>query len=635
MNWKRICLLFLSIGLLISMLGCSDLTAPEETQATTVQDASQVTHSTEATAPPEDIPEDGIYDLGEDLLPVSQTQLYEQLFDRNNKIEIDLTMDDSELQKMQDDYDRYKDMGSKSPIYRKADVTISITTGEGTTLYRVKDVGVRMKGNTSRTSFYNIEEGGIYKYIHLRLDFQETFDKAEYYGNEVQQWESEELRQARKDRTFATLEKLELRWNKCYDATYLKEIYAYELYRSEGVLAPRANLSAFTWNDAGMGVYTIVEPVDEVFLAKNLPQADLGGDLYKCGWTWSGATFTNLQSVGIENEDNSEFYCYDLKTNKKASQHESITALINGLTKGTITKESYAQLVDVDYFLSYAAVSYFLGNPDDLRNNYNNCYLYFLKSSGKAVIIPYDYDRCLGVTNSYNPSGHGMTKEDPFSERAEGLNNGAEDQQNPLFIYSVDKGGFYVAEYAEALQKVAENELLKPETFAGWFNTASALYAKDVTPERTLRNAEGRDFSFDLNRTGDPGSEDNMSFKDYIAAKMNTWQSYMSKLDEYLSYERPIPDRYYIRGDFNDWSNRDEYAMETQENLMVFTLRFNHDFSFKVYDDLAKEWYGVECLPEDSELEYNTNDHGNFILRPGTYTVTFDPETLVITVKPE
>lgn len=630
MNRKRITLLILCICLLASMVGCGDPDTPEDTQNTTPS-ASQMTHSTEPTAAPEDLPEDGIYDVGEELLPVSQTQLYQQLFDLNNKIEIDLTMDDSELHSMQADYDRYRDMGSKSPIYRKADVTIAVTTGEGTTHYRINDVGVRMKGNTSRTDFYNPEEG-IYKYIHLRLDFQETFDKEEYYGSNAQQWETEEMRQARKDRTFATLEKLELRWNKCYDATYLKEIYAYELYRSEGVLAPRANLSTFTWNNDRMGVYTIVEPVDEVFLSKNLPQEDLDGDLYKCGWTWMGANFSNLQSVGIENEDNSEFYCYDLKTNKKTSQHESITALINGLTRGTVTKESYAQLVDVDYFLNYAAVSYFLGNPDDLRNNYNNCYLYFLKSTGKAVIIPYDYDRCLGVTNSYNPSGHGMTKENPFSDQAEGMQNGAEEQQNPLFIYSVDKGGFYVAEYAEALQRVAENELLKPETFETWFNTASALYQQDVTPQRTLHNAEGRDFSFDLNRTGDPGSQDNMSFKDYIAAKMNSWNGYMGKLDEYLSYERPIPDRYFIRGDFNDWSNRDEYAMESQDNLMVFTLSFNHDFSFKVYDDLAQEWYGVECLPEDSPLEYNTNDHGNFILRPGTYTVTFDPETLVINV---
>lgn len=628
---RKFFILLLSFALLLSVTGCGDLTAPDPTAKPSSTENPHFTHSTEPTASGKDLPEDGVYDIGEDLLPVTQTQLYQQLFDRSNKIEIDLDMDDAELLKLQQDYDRYRDKGSKSPIYRKGDLTVSITDGKETTLYRIRDVGVRMKGNTSRTDFYNPEEG-IYNYIHLRLDFQETFDKAEYYGSDAQQWSSDELRQARKDRTFATLEKLELRWNKCYDATYLKETYAYELYRSEGVLAPHSNLSSFSWNDKGMGVYTLVEPVDEIFLSKHLGEEDLGGDLYKCGWTWTGATFTNLQSVGIENEDNSEFYCYDLKSNKKTSQHEALTALINGLTGAALTKDRYAQLVDVDYFLNYAAVSYFLGNPDDLRNNYNNCYLYFLKSSGKAIIIPYDYDRCLGVTQSYNPSGHAMTQENPFSDRAEGMQNGPEEQTNPLFIHSVDKGGYYVAEFAAVLERVAANELLKPETFGSWYHTASYLYSGDVTPERNLHNAEGRDFSFDLNRTGDPGSQDNLSFKDYISAKMKAFQGYMKDLDTYLNYQRPVPKRYFIRGDFNDWSNRDEYALDARENLMVFTLQFSHNFAFKVYDDLTGEWYGVDFLPEEVREAYETDGHGNIRLGPGTYQLTFDPEALIITI---
>jgi hypothetical protein len=65
---------------------------------------------------------------------------------------------------------------------------------------------------------------------------------------------------------------------------------------------------------------------------------------------------------------------------------------------------------------------------------------------------------------------------------------------------------------------------------------------------------------------------------------------------------------------------------------MVFTLNFRHDFSFKVYDDLTQAWYGAECLPEDTELDFRTNDHGNIILRSGTYEVTFNPETTGIQI---
>ena len=635
MTFKRIILLLMALGLLVSLFGCGDLTTPDQTTTNTLSTTEPITttQSTEPTAGPDVSPEDGIFDVGEELLPLAQTQIYDQLFDPDSKIEIDLDMEKSQLRQMQADYEHYKEMGSKSPIYRRADVTISITTAGGTTCYRVRDVGVRTKGNTSRNSFYKEEEGGIYKYIHLRLDFQETFDDAGYYGAEAVQWPSEEARLARKDRTFATLEKLELRWNKCYDATYIRELYAYELYRSEGVLAPRAGLATFNWNDANMGVYTVVEPVDKVFLEKNLKQEDWDGDQYKCGWTWQGANFTNLNSVGIENEDNGEFYCYDLKTNKKTSQHESLTALINGLTKGNVTKERFAELVDTDYFLRYAAVSYFLGNPDDLRNNYNNCYLYFLKSTGKAIIIPYDYDRCLGVTCEYNPSGHGMTTDDPFGDEAVGMANGAEPQNNPLFLYSVVKGGFYVQEYADVLRAVSGNALLKAENFEKRFQKAAGLYGGDVMPERTLHNAEGRDFSFDLNRTGTPDSQDNMSFKDYVNRKMQSYQGYAAKLSDYLNYERPVPARYFIRGDFNDWSNRDNYAMQAEGEMMVFTLSFNRDFSFKVYDDVTQEWYGSEFLPEDTQLEYDTNGHANIILKPGTYKVTFDPELICVDVE--
>ena len=288
--------------------------------------------------------------------------------------------------------------------------------------------------------------------------------------------------------------------------------------------------------------------------------------------------------------------------------------------------------MDVDYFLSYAAASYFLGNPDDLRNNYNNCYIYFLKSSDKVIVIPYDYDRCLGVTVDYNPSGHAMTQENPFSDKAEGMQNGAGEQENPLFIYSVNKGGFYVKEFAQVLERVAANKLLKSDTFATRYKQASSLYAQDVTPERNLHNSGGRDFSFDLTRTDSASGGSNMSFKDYIQAKMTSYQGYMAKVDQYTSYVRPVPATFYIRGDFNDWSNRDEYGMTAEDGMQTFTLSMNREFSFKVYDNINQEWYGTDFFPEETDLDFRTNDHSNVILRPGTYEVRFDTVNLILYV---
>ena len=193
-----------------------------------------------------------------------------------------------------------------------------------------------MKGNTSRNSIYN-EQEGIYNLSHFKIDFQKTV----------------------KNRTFATLEKLEFNWNRNDDGTYIREYYAYEFYRANGVLAPHTNLTSF--NIAGLheGVFMMYEPVDEVFIDKCVEAKDRGGDLYKCGWTNNGAGFFSDCTYGIEDEDNCEFYNYDLKTNKKKSDHSTLKNLLAVMNSNKVTKEQIEQVIDMDNFLKFEAVSYF------------------------------------------------------------------------------------------------------------------------------------------------------------------------------------------------------------------------------------------------------------------------------------
>ena len=579
---------------------------------------------------PVSTPNDGIVDIGYDELPVSEEELYNQLFDLNNKIQIDLDMSNAELQKIQDDYERYRSFGSKSPIYRMGTLKITITTSAGSTTYRINEVGVRMKGNTSRTDFYNSNDG-IYKYIHLKLDFQETFDDPTYYGNSAKVWANEEDRDTRKDRTFAGLEQLEMRWNKCYDPTYLRETYAYAMYRSENVMAPLTNLCSFDWSKVHMGVYCIVEPVDKAFLEKRLPEADADGDLYKCGWTNQPCNFTNTGSIGIEDEDKGLFYCYDLKNNKKTSDHSALKNLINKLNSPTLTKEGLAQLVDIDNFLSFAAVSYFLGNPDDLRNNYNNFYLYFVPSTGKAMFIPYDYDRCLGITYEWNPTGNGVTQDDPFGEKiAAQDNNGGQGQKNPLYLKTVVKGGWYVKEFADVLKRVAGNTMLQNATFESWFNRSNKLYAANVNPSKNLHNAGGRNFAFSLA----DGIGGNLSISKYLSQKMATYNRYISTVDDILDYERPEQTIYYIRGSFNDWQDRAQYAMKIENGKAVITLTISGDNErFKVYNSVQQLWYGTLDISPDTTVAYESaGNHDNIRLKAGKYKIEFDIETLKITI---
>ena len=466
-----------------------------------------------------------VINIDKDKLPYSQEEIFEQLFDINSYIEVSLDISDEELLKIQKDYEEYAERHSKSPIYRKANLNITIKTDKDENTYLIEDVGVRMKGNTSRTDFYR-EEEGQYNLIHYKVDLQETFDDDKYYDEPIDWSENEEGRNARKDRTFATLENLELRWNKCDDSTYIREYMAYEFYREMGLLAQHSNLVSMDVAGVHQGVFMIYEPIDKVFIEKYVAEEDQGGDLYKAGWTRNGASLTPNTSVGIEDEDAGKFYNYDLKTNKKTSQGEIMRNLISKLSNKSITKEEIAELVDMDYFVKYEAVSYFVGDPDDMRNNYNNHYVYFLKSSGKAVFIPCDLDRTFGVTNGFNPSGDALVSISPYSKRAIGANG--EQQKNPLYVNTVCRDGYYIEEYTEALKEAFNAKCFTHKKFEEVFNILKANYSSKTTPSKPFYNTQGRDFSFSLEKNDGVNSDrGNASVQEYLKLKKEYFLGYI------------------------------------------------------------------------------------------------------------
>ncbi len=606
---KQIISILLCLTILCSLWGCSFNNPTEST-------ALAPTSASTATLTPTTTPTDA-----------AQTETFDALFDIRNTVTVRLDMDAAELDKMQKDYYKYL----KSPIYRKGNLTVTITTPENeTTVYEIPEVGVRMKGNTSRTEFYN-EEEGIYNLIHLKISFQETFDDPEYYGSDAKEW-TEEARKQRKNRTFATLEKIDLRWNRCDDSSYLKEYFAYETYREYGVLAPHVNLCSFDWAGIHMGVYTINEPVDKIFLAKNLPAEALGGDLYKIGWAGNGnGSFTDMHSVGIEDEESWTFYAYDLKTNKKTSTHQALSKLIEALNS-TVTKESFSQLVDLDTFLPYCAVSYLLGNPDDLRNNYNNCYIYFRADTGKMMVIPYDFDRCLGVTAHWNPTGNGVTGDNPFSLK---LNADNSEQISPLMLYSVAAGGYYVREYADLLAQIASGDWFTCENFSALYQIAEKNYAGLTTPGKAFRNTEGLYLSFDSERTSDFSSNGNISFREYWEAKLETLEFYLANVDKYAGIDPNTPAQWYIRCDATNWQNDINFAMEVENGLVSIWIKVADQIRLKVYNNHTGEWFGAECIKADCTVPYESDGHTNIVLQQGVYRIIFDPVTEIITLEKE
>ena len=400
--------------------------------------------------------------------------LYDSLFNINSEIRISIDISKEELAKIQKDYDHYSSFDSKSPIYRMCTMIIEVNGKK----YTIPEVGIRMKGNTSRRSFYDIKNDKVYNLIHFKISFTETFDDKEYYGEDAKVWTDKEAYKERKNRTFASLEGLELKWNRDLDATYIRDTYAYKMYRDFGVLAPNNTLGVLKVNDENWGVYKIYEPVDKVFLKRYFDEEDLGGDLYKCAWAGNNnANYTKVEGMaGVEDEDAGEFYVYDLKTNKTTSKHESLKKLVTTIKNTGKGKEDIEKVLDIDNWLRFMAVSYFLGMPDDLRNNYNNHYVYFKASTGQAVFIAYDCEICLGL-DSWNPTGNYLTQSNPYSGWAYGLN---ESQSNPLVKRIVSKGGLCTEEFMFMLDVVANSKWININNFEVMYGALASKYENDT-----------------------------------------------------------------------------------------------------------------------------------------------------------
>lgn len=367
---------------------------------------------------------------------------FDVLFDHSSKVNISLSFSDASLKALSD----YGSSGDKKyyDAYFPADFHLELNG----TSYDYPEVGVRMKGNTSRTAIVG-SDNNIYGSCHFKVSFKETFDSEIYNDSALVQfkksWSDDTAREERKDRDLFGLKKLDLKYvPRNLNSCILREIYVYDCFRNEGIFAPYANYSTLTVKNettpnGRTGAYEIVEPIDKPFLKKRLGKQESKGDLYKCVYNGMGKadlsrsdavnkTIENELTVGervaygkIGVEDNYNYYvpCYQLKTNDSAGEGSDFSKMANFInTVWNLTYGGWANddshldsILDVDQFLKFSAMSYLFGNFDDQRYNYNNYYIYFLPSSGKAIYIPYDWDWCLGLD-----TGQGMENIRPLDD---------------------------------------------------------------------------------------------------------------------------------------------------------------------------------------------------------------------------
>lgn len=449
-----------------------------------------------------------------------ESKLYDEFFSLDSNIKISIDITDDELKKLERDYESNRHNGGKSAIYRMCDMTITVNGTD----YEIPEVGIRMKGNTSRTDFYNSNDG-VYNLIHLKVSFTETFDNTDYYGTDAKVWNDDDAKKEREDRRFASLKGLEIKWNREVDGTYTRETYAYKMYRDFGLLAPNNNLCQCIVNDKNFGVLKVYEPVDKVFIKRNFDEENCDGDLYKCTWGNGPADYREVEGrAGVKDESAGKFYTYDLKTNKKKSGHEDLTNFINTINSNDISLDTVEEVLDVDYFVKFMAVSYFLGMPDDMRNNYNNHYVYFRSGDNKAVFIAYDCDLSLGI-EQWNPTGSYMTQADPYAKVAYGAQ---QRQGNKLIRKSLSRTGFLVDEYTKALDDVMASKWLTIDNFKSYYEKIEKNYSAVVVPDIRFRNLNDCQKTMSIDDTYMNGTTStrnkNMQIEEYFERIKDTYK---------------------------------------------------------------------------------------------------------------
>lgn len=433
---------------------------------------------------------------------------FEDLFSINNKIKFNIDMDKDELIRLSNDYDSYPH--HSSPIYRKCNLTITINDDSLT----LKNVGIRLKGNTSRQKFVD-ENGNIYALVHFKLAFDKIFDDINYSKDEETRID---------DRKICGLKKIDLKWNRNLDATYVREYVAHHLYQEQGIKAAEFGYTNVVLNNTNLGLYFSYECFNKQYLKRQYAKDDRKGDLYKMCYTVTGpANFTNITTgyngnTGVEDENYNNkqgyFPSYDLKTNEDTSSHENLTNLVKVLNSASSISE-IEEIVDLDEFITYEAVSWILGDPDDFRNNANNTYGYFLNNN-KLILLPYDKDRTLGTMETWAPESSGMIDVRPLSKRMIGKNQNYQD--NPLYnkvlLDPLNNDLTYQNKYLKKINDIFTNSSIL-SSYKDVYEKVKSNYQDIIKPDNNLSYI---DFSLDK-------VNNNLKIEDYLSGKLNKYKA--------------------------------------------------------------------------------------------------------------
>ena len=305
--------------------------------------------------------------------------------------EITINISEAEWNKLLLRFDEY----NHNVDYFHADFTYK----KGKEVTEIEDGGLRLRGNTSRrrpegnTGDLHNSLAPDWHHCHFGINFRK-FHKDDAH-------------------TINGIRKVNLKWFKD-DPSYVRELYCYDLFRRYGIWTAANDVYCRVWLKVGdakaayLGVYEMVEPVDDEFIKRRIDGKfkQKGGFLWKCGYSGEGpADLKETDGSWSVDLDNGVNYTYEFKGDEEdyqaaKTQLEDFILKLTGKGEDSF-KKWIKEVCDVELLLKTYAVNVAVGMCDDYWNNGNNFYLYFNttdKLKYEFFFIPYDYDNTLGTS---------------------------------------------------------------------------------------------------------------------------------------------------------------------------------------------------------------------------------------------
>jgi spore coat protein H len=183
-----------------------------------------------------------------------------------------------------------------------------------------------------------------------------------------------------KGQSFHGIDKFHLN-NSVQDGSLLHELVCGHLFRQAGVPAARATHARVWLNKRDLGIYVLKEGFDPTFLRGYFARAT--GNLYDCG-------FCREIDQPLKKD-----------CGKGPNDHSDLKALRAACAIPDVKKRQaeLEKVLDIDQFLTFAAVEMLTSHWDGYCRNRNNYRVYFNPANGKAVFFPHGMDQMFGDPN--------------------------------------------------------------------------------------------------------------------------------------------------------------------------------------------------------------------------------------------